>query len=333
MSSRANKELLLITADQRERRRLIKVLGATGCRTRVVEDLSDGRALLEGGKIELLVVDYGMSDPARWAEVRPGFDRFLMDVSVAYGDKIKILLISDRRVPQELLELFEFSFFTNLMAKNQALGLDELIITVAKILDQDLFGLEKYLCYGVEAVGHEVQSSRDKDRLLDAFQSYCQGIGIHRRLIAVAKGVADEFLMNAVYNAPVRPDGQRPYASCPRSQAVDLRPDEHALFRYACDGRHLILSVFDRFGSLDPKVVLGYLRRCFARGPDQIEEKAGGAGMGLYFIVESLNKVVINIQPGKGTEMIGLIDISGSFRDYAGQGKSFHIFMGQSEER
>ena len=49
--------------------------------------------------------------------------------------------------------------------------------------------------------------------------------------------------------------------------------------------------------------------------------------MGLYFIVEALNKVIINISPGKGTEVIGIMDISGSYRDYAERFKSFHIFV------
>jgi hypothetical protein len=125
----------------------------------------------------------------------------------------------------------------------------------------------------------------------------------------------------------VHPDGTRPYAALARTEVVNLEEDATCYFTYACDGRKLVIAMRDRFGSLTAETVRDYLRRCFDMGLNQIEAKSGGAGMGLYFIVEALNKVIINISPGKGTEVIGIIDISGSYRDYAEHYKSFHIFV------
>ncbi|RYG65777.1 hypothetical protein EON77_18135 [bacterium] len=94
-----------------------------------------------------------------------------------------------------------------------------------------------------------------------------------------------------------------------------------------CDGRRLGVAVRDPFGSLRADTVLDYLTRCFRRGPDQIDAKEGGAGLGLYFTFEALSHFVINVSPGRATEMIGLLDVSGTFKDFARRGKSFNMFV------
>ena len=63
------------------------------------------------------------------------------------------------------------------------------------------------------------------------------------------------------------------------------------------------------------------------RGGDQIDQKDGGAGLGLYYIFESLNHLIVNVAPNRRTEMIGLMDISGTFRDFAERPKSLNVFI------
>lgn len=321
--------ILLLDAERKSRRLRAKALAATGCAVVAVETLAEADAALARRDIDLVVAD--LDPPAELGIDRDAHEAFLVEVSQrrldSSQDRPRILLLADRRQKSELGELFRLPFLTNLIAKSHPLTLDELIITVGKIVRHDIFGIDKYLCYGVQPVRHEVTSSRQKDTLLEAVSAYADGLDISRRLVNEAKAVADELIMNAIYNAPVRADGSRPYAERARTEPVDLRDDEHAWFTYACDGRQLVIAMRDRFGSLTADTVRDYLRRCFAMGSDQIEAKQGGAGMGLYFIVEKLNKIIINISAGRGTEIIGVIDISGSYRDYAEKYKSFHIFV------
>ncbi len=42
---------------------------------------------------------------------------------------------------------------------------------------------------------------------------------------------------------------------------------------------------------------------------DKVDRKAGGAGLGFFQILDSLSHFVINLEKGKRTEMIGLIDL------------------------
>lgn len=322
-------KLLLLDPDRKSRRLRSKALGATGCAVSAVETLEAAQEALTDAEYDLVVADYDR--PALDGVDQDTYDAFLTEVAERrleneYG-RPRILLLADRRRKGELGQLFRLPFLTNLIAKSHPLTLDELIITVGKIARRDIFGIEKYLCYGVQPIRHTVTSSRQKDALLAAVANYADGLGIGRRLVHVAESVADELIMNAVYNAPTDDEGERPYAARPRTEPVDLGDHEHATFTFACDGRHLVLAMRDPFGSLTGETVRSYLHRCFAMGRDQIEAKSGGAGIGLYFIVEALNKIIINISPGRGTEVIGLIDVSGSFRDYAETYKSFHIFV------
>ena len=55
--------------------------------------------------------------------------------------------------------------------------------------------------------------------------------------------------------------------------------------------------------------------------------RAGGAGLGLYLSFLTLNKFIINISPGKKTEMIGLCDIRSSSKNFNLLDKTLTIFV------
>jgi hypothetical protein len=152
-----------------------------------------------------------------------------------------------------------------------------------------------------------------------------RGVGV--RLRAMIRTVADEFLSNAFYNAPVDAEGRRLYEGQSRTQPVTLDAHDAVQVRYCCDGRRFGLSVTDAFGSLTPEALQQHLARAFRRGDDQVSEKEGGAGVGFYQIFGSLSHFIINIEPGVRTEMIGLIDVSSTYRAFALGGRSFNIFV------
>ena len=119
----------------------------------------------------------------------------------------------------------------------------------------------------------------------------------------------------------------RSFAHVPRNVHVELYGGEEIDVKLCCDGQKLGVSVTDPFGSLTEERVLGYLAKSFRKGPDQVDKKPGGAGLGLYYVFDALSHFVINIEAGKRTEMIGLIELTTTFRDYALRAKSFNIFV------
>lgn len=314
----SKKLIRLIWRDPRERQTLFKILCATGARvefgTPCQSDVND--ELYENCR--LAVLDYD--------SLRNEAKTFLEEISRLKSPP-PVLVVTASRDKQDLIDLLSHEVLTNLVAKNVDLKASELVVTVQKILRNDMFGLEKYLTWGVEPISQVITSSADKTPALDRLEEFLQTIGINRRLTGLAKGVADEFLMNAVYNAPVDVAGRPKYSKLTRAVRVDLSPGEESTFRYACDGRVFALSIQDNFGRLGAATVRGYLRKCFVKGGDQIDDKEGGAGLGLYYIFESLNHLVINVLPGQKTEMIGLMDVSGSFREFAERPKSLNLFF------
>lgn len=324
--------ILLLASVPKEQAVLTRTLSATGCHLQVVSTIEEAEQAIMSQNIDLLVADYDQQ--ARDFDVygRSAFDYFLerfaqLPASHWVNGQTRILLLASRRKREEMHYLFNLPFASNIVAKTSDFAPQEIITTVGKIVRNDIFGIEKYLCYGATPLAYEVSSSLQKDPLLNALSDYALSIGINKRIISAVSGVADELLMNAIYNAPVYSNGVRPYARRSRTVPVELEPAETCFFSFASDGNQLLVCVRDRFGSLTPEKIRGYLARCFAMGNDQIEQKQGGAGMGFYFIMENLNKLIVNISPGRGTEFIGIIDISGSYRDYIERYKSFHIFV------
>ncbi len=325
--------ILLLASQPKEQGLLTKILSATGCNLQVASSMAEAEHIISHTSIDLLVADYDQQIQTMEMNGRMAFENFLMRFSTLpasrwVNGRARILLLAERRSREELATIFSQSYTSNIVAKTHDLSPEELIITVGKIIHNDIFGIEKYLCYGATPVAYEVSSSLQKDPLLHALSDYASAIGINKRIISAVAGVADELLMNAIYNAPIYPNGVRPYASQSRTIPVELKPEETCFFAFASDGTQFVISVRDRFGSLTPEKIRVYLARCFAMGHDQIEQKQGGAGMGFYFIMENLNKLIVNISPGRGTEFIGIIDISGTYRDYIEKFKSFHIFVG-----
>lgn len=133
--------------------------------------------------------------------------------------------------------------------------------------------------------------------------------------------------MNAIYDAPVGPDGKSCYNHLPRTQELTLKPEEQGLVRYGTDGMLVAISVQDPFGSLKGSILLKYLEANYsgeAAGLNAAEGK-GGAGRGLHQIVENSDLVVFNVDSGKKTEAIALFNVEA--KESSNQNPSFHLFL------
>ena len=320
-----NKTVLLISSRDKIAGMFRRIIRSLAFELEVCSDVDAAKKQFDPDRHRVLLASYGPEVP-NWDTQQGKIDEFLTRISTDPSVSTHPVLISDSTNKALLLHLLQSPFLHHLVAKTDPPDYRELLVTFSKLFTNDIFGLEKYLPWGVKPRTFIVRRSGEKTLIIDALQLFADSLGISDRLTNVAAGVADEFLMNAIYNAPVRDGAVRPYATLPRTVPVELEKKEAARFQYASDGQYLYMAIRDRFGSLRSKTVIDYLTRCYSKGTDQIEVKAGGAGMGLYMIVESLNKVIINLRERVGTEMIGMMEIVGSYRDYARRPKSFHLF-------
>lgn len=209
--------------------------------------------------------------------------------------------------------------------EERQLTIRTLMTTLSKVLSQDLFGLEKYMSWGVDIQTRPVKASSDRDKLKEDMCAYFKKMGIRSTILERVNAVTEELLMNAIYDAPVDSSGKALYNHIGRNQAVHLETHQQSVMRYATDGVYLAISVADPFGSLSKDVILRYIERNFRGEVETGEEGKGGAGKGLYQIVQQSDLTVFNVKKGAKTEVVCLFYVEAHKKESQ---PSFHYFFG-----
>ena len=307
--------VLYIDRDARQLKRIGRVISPVVAQCTLKGDLSE---LPPDDSVELIVVNYdSLQKEERARLVREFSTRF---------ERTRLLVLSDGTLREELTGLLSSHVLTNLLACDQ-IDASGLIVTIQKILRRDIFGIEKYFVWGIEPVRTQINHSNHKQALLDQGQAYAERVGMSSRATKLFVSVIEEFVTNAIFNAPTDRAGKPRFAHLARNREVCLDAGEEISIQFCSDGQQIGVSVSDPFGSLSEDRILDYLAKCLRRGEDQIDTKDGGAGLGLYYAFDALSHFVVNLQPGVRTEMLGFIDFTDSFRDLAKKAKSFNIFV------
>ena len=265
------------------------------------------------------------------------YDRMTVSDQRALVDKFThpeappLVILSSELNHEDLAGLFGTQVLTNLVCTGDTgPDLSDLLVTLQKLGQRDIFGLEKYFPWGVELHTRSIRSCIQRDDAVIEVKQYAEQRDVPRRLTNMIRTVADEFLSNALYNAPTFPDGRPRFRHRARTEPVVLDPDEAVIVQFCCDGRRFGLSAVDPFGSLSPITVMDNLARAFRAGHDQMRDE-GGAGLGFFQMYDALSHLVVNIDPGRRTELIGLTDVSGGYRSFVASGTSFNIFVTEGQ--
>jgi hypothetical protein len=320
-----NKQVLIVSDSRNVTRFVNRSLASAGCslehcnwnRDQIVEQL----AL----PYQMCIIDADSSqDEIRW---------LLEELYTNHQDTICLMVSHDHTNPL-LRELLTTQNLNNVIAKHggvsttsELIDETELIVTCQKLFRRDIFGIDKYLStWGIKVNEHEIGSTEDKRVVIGDLEDFLDQIDCYGAIKNAVLLVADELIMNAIFNAPRDDQGEPKYSNRHREQ-LKLEPGERVTFRYACDGRNVALSVSDQFGSLDREVIVKYLQRCFTSGPAEMEEKRAGAGLGLYMVFNSITQLTFNIQAGVSTEVIALFYVRSGARAFKASGRSLNIFV------
>ncbi|HEX3761571.1 MAG TPA: hypothetical protein VHW23_22895 [Kofleriaceae bacterium] len=184
----------------------------------------------------------------------------------------------------------------------------DLGITSAKLASGDLFGLEKYLAPGAAVAERAVAGDADKRAAIGAVGAWGEAIGARRPLVHRLVSVADELLMNALYDTP---------ASGP----------PRAVLRWGADDRAIAISVGDGFGALRQRDVIDHVRRARRERGRPRSDGGRGAGIGLYLVLGNVASLVVNVEAGKRTEVVCLFDRTPPGRPAAAGARSLHVFQ------
>lgn len=201
-----------------------------------------------------------------------------------------------------------------------------LAAVATRILYGDLFGLAKFVPWGVRVHSLQVGGYQEKSTAIAAVAEFATSIGVRRKYREAIEQCLDEMLMNALYDAPVDAEGKQMFTEMPTKTRISLRMEQKAVVEYACDGRTFALSVRDRYGTLEGETILKYLDKCL-HSDQQIDRKAGGAGLGLYIIANAATQFLVSIDPGVATEATCTFDLEAA----KVQLKSFGVFKERPE--
>jgi hypothetical protein len=310
--------ITVIEPDKRHQQSLGRVLKAIADEVVLTDDFSDPALLSEA---DLAVINYD--------NLAPSATPLLAGEQATPGKRRPHILLYSSKLGnyQTVFEHLQPPRLTNVLANNQGVDGVELLVTAQKILRQDIFGIEKYFCWGVKSLRIPIVKSSQKDDLVDQARQYASNFGINPHLISLYCMAVEEFVSNALYAAPQNEQGQPRYAHLPRTAAITLDPSERVQVTLCCDGSTLGVAITDPFGALTAEQTLASMARYFRDGQAKVNYDTPGAGIGFLVSYDSVSRFVINLSPGKRTEVIGLLDVRKGYRHFSSQSKSFHIFV------
>jgi len=203
----------------------------------------------------------------------------------------------------------------------------EIRTTLQKRLRSDIFGLEKYLASGTTIHKLTIVGSENREIHNTTVLKYALDHKIGQHLAKTISGISEEFIMNAVFDAPVA-GGKRSYDTSQRTNAVELTPEEYATLSFGCDGRNFGISISDPFGAMTRSKLAKYAKKILMPrdSSNLIDQKIGGAGLGIFKILYGSHALICNVRPRVQTEFISLIDITDQVRDFSKMARSIHYF-------
>lgn len=306
---------ICVTKDPGLKRTLRRTLQAAGSNIRFLEavDALETSAI----PVDLLIIDH-----------QARIDCDMAKLKATLGDQARIVILGESLQEDDVLRLLHENSLNHVITEGKEPDEDELVVTSVKLFKGDIFGLEKYLAWGVTVHEIEIADYDEKRQAIQQATDFAREAGGRRQVVARIETVADELLMNALYDAPAVRYGVRPRIGARARGGLGPLGAERAKLRYACDGRHFALSVQDNYGELKKDVLLDHVSRARAeRGnPKAATEAGGGAGLGLYFVLASVTRFIANIEKGVRTEVVCMFDMKATGREQEGYARSLHIF-------
>lgn len=296
-------KLVVVHPERRAQRSLQRLVGATLCPVEVVAQLD--KATIDTDTIVVLDAQLAAADPTACG--RPA--------------RAWIAVPGEGLAPADpaLVSALLAAGWDHVIAHPMPLLAEELLATAQKLILRQCFGLEKYMTWGAEIRGYQLDDAIERDAVVGAIAVDVTQVGLPDRIGSLVSVIADELLANALYAAPVDGGGVRFRVGEARDKARTLVDKDLVTLRWATDGRYLAIEVRDRWGTLDPSAIkagLAATRTSTAEG-----------GMGLPLVYACSNQLVVNLAPSARTEVISLLDIRYKPTELA-RSASFHSFTG-----
>lgn len=250
-------------------------------------------------------------------------DFSLFDQANKYSPNAEQIAIFDTKLERFYPQLISRAYPRSLIADNKPLNIPELLATIRKLVTKEIFGLAPYGLNSEPPI--ILKSSQEKYQAMDTIIDFFRTHDVPKRILENISLILQELINNAIYDAPVNKEGERKYCSHQESQEVALEEHERPKIEYGLNSETLGVSVADNFGNLRQETFFKFVNRCFSE-KKIVEADGKGAGMGLFLIFKSLDRLVINVEYHRRSEVIALIDYHSKIRELKKRHHSFHYF-------
>ncbi|HEY1080265.1 MAG TPA: cyclic nucleotide-binding domain-containing protein [Bdellovibrio sp.] len=305
--------VLLIEPDKKQQLPIRMALGGTGVQLDIATDPEAGRNFLAENKYDIVLCEETCAD-------------ILKEVQESKNAHFAVLLTSkDVQGNVRILERHRFvDHIISRDAEDKNATIRYVLTALGKLLNKDLFGVEKYLTWGVEVKTKAIVRSGQREELREEVFAYFKKMGMRTTVLERVNTVLEEMLMNAIYDAPVDANGKSLFNHKSRKEEINLDTHQQSTLSFASDGVLLAVSVKDPFGSLTKDIIIDYLLSCYGGAAGSMNAEKGGAGRGLHQIIENADLTVFNVKKGVRTEVICLFNVDGQKKEAQ---PSFHYFF------
>ena len=244
---------------------------------------------------ELKPFDFVLSDISM-----PGLDGFeTLEIIRKMSPDVKTGMITGFNIDDYIKMALEKGVF-NIICKMDSAA--EIIRTVDNLITgENILGIENYLEPGTRIKRLKVTET---DQLRTAVQSildFAEDILDEEKQYGLKTGLV-EMGTNAIYHAYGYEKGSR----------VALKEGEEVFLNYGADKNQLVVMIEDTNGSLTKEKVLLQLNKCV--NPTQ-EDLIASGGRGIYLTRYLCDKLIINLEKNKRTEMILIMNLNKDYKE------------------
>lgn len=304
-------KILLVEPEKKQQLSIRMALGGTGMQLDIAGDIQAAQSFLSENEYDIVLAQESCVDVLK---------------SLPEKDCCGVLLTN--KDAQGNVEILQKNRFVNHIisrdSEDKNATIHCVLTALSKLLNKDIFGIEKYLTWGVEVKNKAITSSSQREQLRAEVQFYFKKMGVRSTVLDRVDIVLEELLMNAIYDAPVDIQGKSVFNHLSRKQEVKLDTHQQSQLSYASDGMVLAIGVKDPFGTLTKDIIINYLTSCYTGNAGTLNAGKGGAGRGLHQIIENADITIFNVKKGMRTEVNCLFFTDGQKREAK---STFHYFF------
>jgi len=244
--------------------------------------------LLESNKYDLLLSDINMPK-------MKGFE--LLHRAKKKYPSLKTVLFTAYNV-NDYIQFAKKEGVGNIIPKSSPLNLKEILMIITKLINGNIFGLSHHMNNISKTQEIVIKHSNNIDMVIDTICKMVENEKQKRKLNLILR----EVITNAIFYGAKNEKGDEKEKW---ETSVSLEEDEFVKINFASNDKRIGVSVMDQKGRLTKEGILYWLDRNITRDENNLPVSNHDIhGRGIFISRESAEKLIVNIQKSKQTEII-----------------------------